>query len=138
MCSKFTGAHPCRSVISIKLLCNFIDITLRNGCSPENLLHIFRTPFTRNASGWLLLEPVQIAKIKKDQGNLMQNDFNLTGSILKRIKEERGCAMNETLHLHKCEKHSWSNTPPWVFFTFLKLYKWYQIAQSITFDMSWL
>ena len=23
-------------------------------------------------------------------------------------------------------------TPPWVFFTFLKLYKWYQIAQRIT------
>ena len=25
-----------------------------------------------------------------------------------------------------------SNTPPWVFFTFFKLYKWYQIAQRIT------
>ena len=25
------------------------------------------------------------------------------------------------------------NTPPWVFFTFLKLYKWYQITQRITF-----
>ena len=24
------------------------------------------------------------------------------------------------------------NTPPWVFFTFFKLYKWYQIAQRIT------
>ena len=24
------------------------------------------------------------------------------------------------------------NTPPWVFFMFLKLYKWYQITQSIT------
>ena len=26
-----------------------------------------------------------------------------------------------------------SNTPPWVFFTFLKLYKWYQIPQSILY-----
>ena len=26
-----------------------------------------------------------------------------------------------------------SNTPPWVFLTFLKLYKWYQIGQSITY-----
>ena len=26
-----------------------------------------------------------------------------------------------------------SNTPSWVFLTFLKLYKWYQIAQSITY-----
>ena len=25
-----------------------------------------------------------------------------------------------------------SNTPPWVYFTFFKLYKWYQIAQRIT------
>ena len=30
---------------SIKLLCNFIEIALRHGCSPANLLHIFRTPF---------------------------------------------------------------------------------------------
>ena len=25
-----------------------------------------------------------------------------------------------------------SNIPPWVFFTFFKLYEWYQIAQSTT------
>ena len=28
-----------------------------------------------------------------------------------------------------------SNTPSWVFFTFSKLYKWYQIAQSITYKI---
>ena len=27
-----------------------------------------------------------------------------------------------------------SNTPPWVFFTFFKLYKWYQIKQSIRYN----
>ena len=44
----------------------------------------------------------------------------------------------------ECEKHPWksvtfnkvsgskSNTPSWVFFMFLKLQKWYQIAQHIT------
>ena len=26
-----------------------------------------------------------------------------------------------------------SNTPPWEFFTFFKLYKWYQIVQSISY-----
>ena len=26
-----------------------------------------------------------------------------------------------------------SNSAPWVFFTFFKLYKWYQIVQHITF-----
>ena len=46
ICSKFTGQHPCRSVISIKLLCT----------SPVNLLHIFRTTFPRNTSGRLLLK----------------------------------------------------------------------------------
>ena len=55
ICSKFIGERPCRSVISIKLLCNFIEITLLHGCSPVNLLHIFRTPFPRNTSGRLLL-----------------------------------------------------------------------------------
>ena len=46
ICSKFTGEHPCRSAISIKL----------QRCSPVNLLHIFRTPFPKNTYGWLLLE----------------------------------------------------------------------------------
>ena len=32
ICSKFTGKHPCRSPISIKLQSNFIEITLRHGC----------------------------------------------------------------------------------------------------------
>ena len=53
--STFTGEHPCRSVISIKLVCNFIEITLRHGCFPVNLPHIFRTPFSKNTSGQLLL-----------------------------------------------------------------------------------
>ena len=35
---------------------NFIEITLRHRCSPINLLHIFRTPFSQNTSGWLLLK----------------------------------------------------------------------------------
>ena len=54
ICSKFPGEHPCRSVISIKLLCKFIEITLRHGCSLVNLLHISRTPFYMNTYGWLL------------------------------------------------------------------------------------
>ena len=46
--SKFTGEHPRGSVISIKLLCNFIEIALRHGCSPANLLRVFRTYFDKN------------------------------------------------------------------------------------------
>ena len=50
ICSKFTGEHPCRSVISIKLLCKVAM------CSPVNLLHVFGTPFLKNTFGWLLLK----------------------------------------------------------------------------------
>ena len=53
-CSKFRK-HPCRSAISAKLLCNFIEMALWHGCSHVNLLQIFRTPFPKNISGGLLL-----------------------------------------------------------------------------------
>ena len=36
--------------------CLIIEITLRHGCSPVNLLHILRIPFPRNTSRWLLLK----------------------------------------------------------------------------------
>ena len=52
--SKSTGEHPWRSVISIK--CNFIEITLRCGCSPVYLLQIFRTGFPKNNYGDLFLK----------------------------------------------------------------------------------
>ena len=35
---------------------NFIKIALLHGFSPVNLLHIFRTPFSQNTTGWLLLQ----------------------------------------------------------------------------------
>ena len=54
-CSKFTGEHPRRSVISINMQINFIEIALWHGYSPVNLLHILRTPFLMNFSGGLLL-----------------------------------------------------------------------------------
>ena len=49
---KYTVNLP---VISIKLQSNLIEITLRHGCSPVNLLLIFRTAFTKNTSERLLL-----------------------------------------------------------------------------------
>ena len=54
--NKFTGEHPWRSVISIKLQSNFFEITLRHGCCPVNLQHIFRTSFHNNTYGRLLLQ----------------------------------------------------------------------------------
>ena len=43
------------SAILIKLQSNFIEITLRHGCSPVSLLHTFRTPLPKNTSEGLLL-----------------------------------------------------------------------------------
>ena len=62
ICSKCTGERPCRSVLSIELL----EITLQRGCSPVNLLHIFRAPFLMNTSERLLLDgpiPSQFEKV---------------------------------------------------------------------------
>ena len=55
ICSKFTGEHPCQSVISTNLLWNFIEIALRQGWSPLKLLHIFGTAFYKNTSGQVFL-----------------------------------------------------------------------------------
>ena len=66
-CSKFTGEHSCRSVILIKLVWNFIEITLRHGYSPVNLLHIFRTLFTMNNSEWLLLHLAEVISKTNNQ-----------------------------------------------------------------------
>ena len=38
-----------------KLQSNFIEISVRHGRSPVNLLHIFRTTFPENISGRLLM-----------------------------------------------------------------------------------
>ena len=49
---------------------------------------------------------------------------------LKIVKNTHG----EVLLLVKLQACNFpkSDTPPWVFFTFFKLYKWYQIAQNMT------
>ena len=51
----FFTEHPCRSATSIKLQSNFIEVAFWHGCSPVNLLPIFRTPFLKNTSEGLLL-----------------------------------------------------------------------------------
>ena len=49
MWSKFTEEHLRRNAL------HFIETALRHGCSPVNLVHIFRIPFYKNTSGVLLL-----------------------------------------------------------------------------------
>ena len=61
LCRKFTGKHPCRNAISIKLQSNFIKNALRHGFSTVNFLYIFRTLSPKNTSEWLLLESKNIS-----------------------------------------------------------------------------
>ena len=41
-------------------VCNFIEIVLWHGCSPVNLLHIFRISFPMNTSEGLLLKTLSL------------------------------------------------------------------------------
>ena len=58
------------------LLSKFIEITLRHGCSPVNLLHVFRKPFTNNNSKRLLLHGIIFNLVEN------QNAFSLFQSFL--------------------------------------------------------
>ena len=55
--SNYIQKQPSRGVNKKKsnLKICIIEITLRHGCCPGNLLHIFKTPFTRITSGGLFL-----------------------------------------------------------------------------------
>ena len=57
----------------MKLQSNFIEIALPHGCSPVNLLHTFRTPFTRTPFDGLRLKKIyKIARM-----NILGNSLNL-------------------------------------------------------------
>ena len=51
---------------------------------------------------------------------------------LKNVKNTHGAVLLFVKFQASVCNFAKSNTAPWVFFTFLKLYKWYQIPQSIT------
>ena len=53
ICSKFTGEYPYRSEISVKLVHNFIEVTLCHGYSPVNLLHIYGTAYFSLEHLWM-------------------------------------------------------------------------------------
>ena len=38
--------------------CDFNKVALQHGCSPVNLLHVFKTPFPENTYGGLLLDTI--------------------------------------------------------------------------------
>ena len=53
--SKLALQHSCGNVISMKFQNNLIKISHPDGCSPVNLVHIFRAPFCKNIFERLIL-----------------------------------------------------------------------------------
>ena len=102
ICNKFTGEHPCQIAISIKLLCNFIEIALWHGCSPVNLPHIFRITFLKNTAGRLLLKEI---KVESDLPNYATRLKNATGVDTSKFTKKTGSASLKSdvdeLDMHK-------------------------------------
>ena len=74
MCSDRTGVLYRRTPMP-KCSCFTTLLKLHFGmgvCSPVNLLHIFRTPFPKNISGWLLLYWAAICQ--STYGNIIETD----------------------------------------------------------------
>ena len=74
--STFTGEHPCRSTISIKLKSNFIEITLRHVCCSAIFLYIFRTLFCKKLV-YRNLRFFELNKFKNDWRTQMRSVDNL-------------------------------------------------------------
>ena len=74
---KIYRKSPCQKTILIKLLSNFIEITLRYGCSPVKLLYIFRTHFPKCAPGGLLLKTYYLRTLTNGQINKILHKNNV-------------------------------------------------------------
>ena len=61
--------------------------TLRHGCSPVNLPHIFRTTFLKNTAGRLLLKEI---KVESDLPNYATRLKNATGFDTSKFTKKTG------------------------------------------------
>ena len=80
--------------------------------------HLKYLCWSQNKYAHQLINEIQIQKPKTDKTTWLYVMKNTHGIVLL-------LACNFTK----------SNTPSWVFFTFFKLYEWYQIAQGITYRL---
>ena len=55
---------------------NTISIAIQHGCCPVNLLHIFRKPFPRNTSWWLLRILLGTAVLRNLSEGLFPNVYH--------------------------------------------------------------
>ena len=127
--------NPCRSVISIKLQSIFIKTTLRYGFSPVNLLHVFRTPFRKNTSWWMLLEQFH--------GNLLTvhmflSIFQYNRNSHQRCSVRKGVLLEISTNSQENNNASVSDTDvfPWIFRNILECLLLQNIARRLHFSMA--
>ena len=77
--------HPYRSTISIKLLCNFIEIALWHGRSPSNLLQLWMAAFG-----------------KLSNSNLKKAEVGNFGNFLGTGKTDFINSYHKVRHFHRC------------------------------------
>ena len=113
-------------IYSLTSLCSQTNLVyhLHNACiihPPPNTMSDVRVRLWECLVKWVLSRYVVCCTIWY-QFYKLKNVKNTHGGVLLLVK----------LQASVCN-FSKSNTPPWVFLTFLKLYKWYQIVQRITY-----
>ena len=123
--TKCPPSHHCNGFMAtctlghtlILILWQILEIASCNS-SNENLL-------PKKFGNYLLIESYEtLCRISYHLYNL-KNVNNIHEGLLLLVK----------LQAEDCD-FTKSNTPPWLFFTFYELHKWYQTAQSITYTVS--
>ena len=94
---------------------------IRNFLFTEDLVLYTKEILNGKLHFWCCLK----SKVKKKQMNVL----NICGALRDLVP----FVQFEKREKHPCRSVTKINTPPWVLSTFLKLYKWYQIAQRITY-----
>ena len=101
----FPASSNFHSITNQKLLCKFIEITLRHGCSPVNLLHISRTPFPKKTSGRLF--PVIVAK---DSHAFLLRDYALSQLEFSLPPQHMRIDSNQVINVNMIYDHLESKT----------------------------
>ena len=122
----------------VKLVYNFIEIALRHGCSHVELQHIFRKPFPKNTSGWLLLCEA-IGKVALPQTNFYKSKgseiCNFRAICQGKKSELRFCFMyNQHLLVGKTSTNF--SRPSFFCFWFLRLVVAFIIALVPTLQIT--
>ena len=133
-------------MISIKLHNNFIEISLRYGCSPVNLLHIFRILLHKDISGGLFLETLHqnvIQEFQWDHGGSISfislrrsspPEVFIGKGVLKiysKFTGEYPCRSVISIKLSICRAPFYKNTSGGLLLPTLRLMNWNSSCYSV-------